>query len=93
LINASGDSRLYATHHRFCGSTTESVPMRLSQTGIGGGSAAANAAVLQAEAIASSPKKTVLDCWCDIAFFSVFILGLHGCVLVGPSVIPTGTPT
>src|SRR5260370_32789516 len=31
LISASGDSRLYASHHLFSGSVTASVPMRLSQ--------------------------------------------------------------
>jgi hypothetical protein len=37
LINASGESRLYASHHLFSGSVTASVPIFLSQVGIWGG--------------------------------------------------------
>src|SRR2546429_6729349 len=34
LMSASGDSRLYASHHLFSGSVTASVPILLSQVGI-----------------------------------------------------------
>src|SRR4029077_11391987 len=47
LISASGDSRLYASHHLFSGSVTASVPIFLSQVGIsGGGGSAAHAATV-----------------------------------------------
>src|ERR1700682_5704972 len=47
LIIASGDSRLYASHHLFSGSATASVPIFLSQIGIsGGGGSAADAATV-----------------------------------------------
>src|SRR5262245_8272877 len=36
MMRASGDSRFRATHHLFSGSTTDSVPILLSQVGISG---------------------------------------------------------
>src|SRR6185312_4897963 len=57
LISASGDSRLYATHHLFCGSVTASVPIFLSQVGISGAGASF---VANAPAAAARPH-TVND--------------------------------
>src|SRR6185437_8339511 len=41
LMSASGDSRLYCSHHLFAGSVTASVPIFLSQVGISGSGASA----------------------------------------------------
>src|SRR5256885_11476987 len=59
LMSASGDSRLYASHHLFSGSVTASVPMRLSQVGIsGGGLSAAHAATVAHSADTASSAGT-----------------------------------
>src|SRR6185312_13782950 len=45
LMSASGDSRLYCSHHLFSGSVTASVPIFLSHVGISGSGASAAKAV------------------------------------------------
>src|ERR1700719_1304901 len=61
LISASGDSRVYASHHLFSGSVTASVPIFLSQIGIsGGGGSAAQAATVAHRPETASHAATAL---------------------------------
>src|SRR6202140_4480280 len=61
LISASGDSRLYASHHLFSGSATESEPIFLSQVGIsGGGGSAPHAATVAHRPETASNAATAL---------------------------------
>src|SRR5580698_3713628 len=55
LMSASGESRLYCSHHLFSGSVTASVPIFLSQVGIcGGGGSAAEASAVAPSAVSVS---------------------------------------
>src|SRR5579864_2064909 len=73
LMSASGDSRLYCSHHLFSGSVTASVPIFLSQVGIcgGGGSAAfAIAAAVSPQSVAEA-RNEILSLLGTMVFISL----------------------
>src|SRR5262249_5020323 len=66
LMSASGDSRLYRSHHRSSGSVTARVPYFLSQLGISGcGASALAAAAAHITTTVSVADAAFFASWCN----------------------------